>query len=101
MIKAYCGIRLSNGRAAERKIQKRKHDSISNDELIISDEEAKSDIDFLKTVLVNDENIGLIKEKLIATRSYRLKMMEELDIDLLEMFPHFFTNPSLVRRSIF
>lgn len=97
MIKAYCGIRLLNGRAAEKKIQKRKHESISTTNPKISDEEAKADIDFLKTILVNEENIGLIKEKLIATKSYRLKMMEELEIDLLEMFPYFFTNPSLVK----
>lgn len=41
------------------------------------------------------------EEKLIATKSYHLKMMEELDIDLLEMFLYFFTNPSMVMQSIF
>lgn len=96
MIKAYCGIRLLNGRAAEKKFHKRKHESIPKDDIIVSDEGAKADIELLKTILVNEVNMGLIKEKLIATKSYRLKMMEELDIDLLEMFPYFFTNPSLV-----
>lgn len=61
-----------------------------------TEEENKRDIEILKTLTVSDANMDQIKEKLVATMSYRLEMMNVNEIDLLENFPYFFTDPSLV-----
>lgn len=64
--------------------------------------ESRSEIDFeqevfiLKSTMVNDQNIPMIKEKLIATMAYRLDMLKAPEVDLLENFPYFFSNPELV-----
>lgn len=57
---------------------------------------AKKDVDFLKSTKVDDENMGIIKEKLKLTSSYRKKMVNDPSIDFLEYFPYFFTFPNLV-----
>lgn len=61
----------------------------------------KADIEILKTLRVCDENMADIEMKLVDTMEYRIKMLEMLEVDLLETFPYFFTNPDLVYFSIF
>lgn len=61
-----------------------------------TDEQNKCDVDMLKTITVCDKNMEEIKKKLIATMTYRLRMLDVNEIDLLETFPFFFTDPSLV-----
>lgn len=58
----------------------------------------KNDIEILKTTIVNDDNMKLIKSKLEATSQYRLKMLQDKSIDLLETFPYFFVDPNLVSK---
>lgn len=60
-------------------------------------ERQKTAIEFLKSAMVNEENMETIKEKLKFTLSYRLEMMKTPELDVLETFPYFFTNPELVR----
>lgn len=61
---------------------------------------AKNDVAILKTTIVKPENMDIIKEKLRKTVNYRLKMLENKEIDLLENFPYFFTNAELVSNSL-
>lgn len=62
-----------------------------------SDTQAAADVEFLKSTKVNNGNIVAIKVKLKLTFVYRRKLLTDLNIDLLEYFPYFFTNPELVR----
>lgn len=61
-----------------------------------SDVCAKKDVDFLKSLKVDEKSIGTFKEKLRLTSLYRKKMLSDRTIDLLEWFPYFFTCPDLV-----
>lgn len=58
----------------------------------------EEDIEILKSTVVSASNLDLIKTKLVSSTRYRLKMLENKSIDLLENFPYFFTNPELVRK---
>lgn len=61
----------------------------------------KADIEILKSLRVCDENMAEIEMKLVNTMEYTIKMLETLEVDLLETFPYFFTNPELVHLSHF
>lgn len=96
MIKGFCNIRACNDRAAS----KRKQNNNENDlpeKIARTDEECKADVEILKTLLVRPENMAEIKEKLVATMESRMKMIDTVELDLLEKFPYFFTDPTLVR----
>lgn len=61
----------------------------------------QEDVEYLKTAVVNDENMELIKSKLAVTSDYRRKIIDDdHSIDLLEKFPYFFTSPELVRHLV-
>lgn len=57
---------------------------------------AENDVAFLKSTVVNDNNMKLIHEKLISTLEYRFQMLKAKELDLLEAFPYFFCKPQLV-----
>lgn len=61
-----------------------------------SDTFARNIIQSLKSVVVNEQSIGFIKTKLAETTEYRLKMLQNKDVDLRVEFPYFYTNPELV-----
>lgn len=63
-------------------------------------DEQKDDVEILKATMVTDKNMNTIKIKLRSTLSYRLKMMETPELDILESFPYFFTDSPLVKRNI-
>lgn len=54
-------------------------------------------VEMLKSTVVNESNMDLIKSNLKLTSQYRLKMLHDKSIDLLESFPYFFVDPKLVR----
>lgn len=58
--------------------------------------DAQHEIFQMKSMIVNEQNIPLIKEGLVKTMQHRLDMMQDRKIDLLENFPYFFSNPELV-----
>lgn len=60
----------------------------------INDE--KIDFDILKTVVISDETIDFVKEKIILTQSYRTQILSDMKVDLRESFPYFFVQPELV-----
>lgn len=64
-----------------------------------SDENAKDDIEFLRTVAVNETSMPIIEEKLMMTLKYRAVICAD-NPNLLERFPYFFTHAALVGRVI-
>lgn len=94
VIKGFLNIRATNERSA----LKRTNDANGN--LIASssrtDDDCAADLEILKTLIVNEENMPQIEEKLFLTMEYRLKLLEIMEVDLLETFPYFFTDPKLV-----
>lgn len=60
----------------------------------------KNDVESLKAIMVNAENMAEIKNKLKFTLSYRLEMMKAPELDVKESFPYFFTDPALVNKQI-
>lgn len=69
----------------------------SNDQMeTYTDENAKDDCMFLRTVVVNSSNRAKIEEKLIATADYRKKIYMDSENSLLKHFPFFFTHSEWV-----
>lgn len=72
-------------------------DDVENDESVqnlVQDNDVIStnpdeDLYFLKTININEENMPVIKQKIIATTSHRRKMLLNKNLDLLESFPVF------------
>lgn len=58
----------------------------------------KDDVDLLKSLIVNTENLDLIKQLLNRTREYRAEMMLKNETEIKEHFPYFLSHPlELVR----
>lgn len=71
-----------------------------NIDMISETEKQINDVEFLKATIVSDETMSVIESKLRSTATYRQKMMETPELDLLETFPYFFTEPKLVKALI-
>lgn len=57
----------------------------------------QEDLDYLKTAVINDHSIDVVKSKLAATSKFRRQLIRNNhSIDLLENFPYFFHTPALV-----
>lgn len=54
------------------------------------------DLQFLKSVVVSNDNMDLIRQKLQSTVLIRSEKMKESKLDFLEQYPIFFTHPTLV-----
>lgn len=54
------------------------------------------ELHLLKSLVVNDDNMPLILEKLNLTRSYREELVARPEVELKTYFPYFFTHPHLV-----
>lgn len=64
---------------------------------VYTEKDAENDLEILKrTVIKNVSNMEDIKNKLNATRKYRLDLMQKLETDIREKFPFFFSHPNLV-----
>lgn len=106
IVRGYLDTKMRNARIAERKRQRNSSigglnnvtcENVSVFESSATDESGKNDVDFLKTVLVNEANMHVIKSKLQSTLSIRFEMMKTAELDLKETFPYFFTHSQLVR----
>lgn len=64
-----------------------------------TEENAKDDCEFLRSVVVNASNRAKIEEKLIATADYRKKICMDPNNSLLKQFPFFFTHSEWVSNS--
>lgn len=91
---------LKTRRMAEKK--NKDHMDISDsksskpDSIMYTDENAKTDVEFLKTCLVTPVTLPVIKEKLLLTTKYRKTMCKDPNTDLRTIFPYFYTHPELV-----
>lgn len=56
----------------------------------------KSVFEQLKSTIVNDQNMSLVKNMMKSTLNYRLNLMQIVETDVLESFPYLFTHPELV-----
>lgn len=68
---------------------------LNNNHQVI-DETLENALQFLRTCVVTAEQMPIIQQKLISTSTYRRTLFENKNINLLEQFPYFFTNPELV-----
>lgn len=64
---------------------------------VYTEKDAEDDLNMLKrTVINNVSTMNDIKDKLNATRKYRLQLMREHETDIREQFSCFFSHPNLV-----
>lgn len=59
-------------------------------------ERVKSMLEDLKRLPVNSANMKTIEELLVHTFKYRQQLVADLQINLIDQFPFFHTNPELV-----
>lgn len=64
----------------------------SNESIVNADD----DLLFLKSAVIAQTDLDVVKRKLNTTRSLRADMMQNKNIDLREHFPFFFSHPFLV-----
>lgn len=76
-----------------RRVNKRKSDPLESEQKY---ESVKEDLEYLKSALVNTQNMETFRTKLKATLDCRMEMVRDLHVDLLENFPFFFSNPEMV-----
>lgn len=58
-----------------------------------NDYNPQHDVDVLKSLIVNAENLDIIKQKLNRTRAYRKRMLQNNETEIKEHFPYFFSHP--------
>lgn len=87
----YLGKRIRNSNIGNRGVNKAKE----NENVVKLIEE---DLLFLKTSVVNEDTVDIIKLKLKETAKSRLHMMLSPKMDLIEHFPFFYTHPELVSK---
>lgn len=95
------GIALKNSRRADRmrnrlSVPRTVIVETANEE---DDAAAIESMNYLKALVVNDQNMDEIKQQLINTQAYRSKLMRDVDTDIKEEFPFFFADPKLVNTS--
>lgn len=66
----------------------------------ITDEDAQTELNALKSIVIDDTSIDLVMAKLRLTRKYRSKLLMDKNLNLKEYFPFFFTHPHLVTDTI-
>lgn len=70
---------------------------MDGDDFQYTEADAIKDFEELKSiVIVNDDNIQLVQQKLALTAAYRTKLLLDKDVDLVPNFPYFFVCSRLV-----
>lgn len=64
------------------------------------EELVQNDIEFLKSITVNEGNMQIIKVKLSSSAEYRMQLLRDHHVELRVEFPYFFTDPDLVMKDI-
>lgn len=94
---------------ARRKAQKQANESARQNETLqfdggdvveqatnYDDEQAERDIFFLRRTVYDESMEQIFAKKLKDTKHYRKNLCKDLNIDIIERFPYFFTNTDLV-----
>lgn len=53
----------------------------------------EDDVHLLKSLIINVENLDVIKQMLNRTREYRAQMLQKNETEIKEHFPYFFSHP--------
>lgn len=61
------------------------------------EEQAKEDVAFLRRTVYDKSMEQIFVQKLKATKDYRKNLCKDLNVNILQRFPYFFTNTDLVR----
>lgn len=88
--------RNKNSNDTEKEDENANDDQVEDNSEEYTEQNAKDDCTFLRSVVVNSSNRAKIEEKLIATTEYRKKICMDTDNSLLKQFPCFFTHSDLV-----
>lgn len=99
--KGWLNARLKHMRDVQRKLEKNnaENDSIINESQLnesVLEVTAQADIVFMKSMVISDDKMDILLQKLNSTRKFRQAMVLDKSIHLKEQFPYFFTNPELV-----
>lgn len=73
-------------------------DENTDTDIDYTEENAKTDIELMRTSVVTEENLDIFKEKAVLTHKYRLKLLLDRTVDLQEIFPYFLVRPDLVSK---
>lgn len=67
-------------------------------EFIAASKERKMNaaMEYLKSAIVNSDNLNQIKIKMVETMTHRIEMMQNEKLDLMESFPFLFASVELV-----
>ncbi|XP_031639195.1 uncharacterized protein LOC116351255, partial [Contarinia nasturtii] len=103
--KGWMNARLKYVREAQSKLNKSANNVSLNTSQQVQHITSSDDVDetvaaaeviFLKSLVVSDENMETLLQKLNSTRTYRHKILKDKNIHLKEQFPYFFTHPHLI-----
>lgn len=103
----WLNARIKNLRDAQNKIKQKQVVEVnesssenvgSANQKQLDNNEAKSVIASLKSIAVSPETIAEVMQKLEITREYRQNvLLSNMELNLKQEFPYFFTHPDLVR----
>lgn len=80
-----------------KEVTKQKVNEVENiDSDCETEENEEREVAILRSLLVNEENMLIIKQKLAKTIKLRSRLVNDDNVNLLERFPYFYTCPELV-----
>lgn len=94
----YLGQKLKNLTVMRAKLSRTLKDPVPVDFTAAEKEKLEAAMDYLKTTVVTDSNLAQIKEKMVETMAYRIKLMNDQRMDIKESFPFLFVSVELVRK---
>lgn len=92
----YLGQKLRNMITVRNQIRKKSKVAIPDGFTAAEKEKMEAAMDYLKSAVVNSENLDKIKEKMIETLDYRVELMMNPKMDIQESFPFLFASIDLV-----
>lgn len=95
------GICLRNKRFADKDKLDERGQNVPLIDDSIDEDTAKLELEMLKSMVVNKENMIEIQNKLKLTLSYRMNLLKQLELNIREYFPYFFVSAELVSESIY
>lgn len=64
-------------------------------ECSVNNYDPQKDVEMLKQLVINKDNLPIFEEKLNLTRDYRAEMMTKPETEIKEHFPYFHTHPMI------
>lgn len=92
----YLGQALKNLVAARAKLGNASRNPVPADFTASDMDTCEAAMNFLKSAVVNSENLAQIKQKMIETMAHRVQLMRDPKLDIKESFPFLFASIELV-----